>query len=469
MRGVQGRRVRHHPGVRRVAVRARPRGRQVARRPHREEDVRARDGPGPAGVPAQPAPADLPGPARARGARLHLRLREDQPLQACTCARTACSPTPTSPPRGCRRRASSRCWSRSAPSCRRRCSARRTRRRAPTPSPNALRENLKKARALLEQAGWNIDADGVLRNAKGEPFEFEYLRRRASSQFATSIWQRNLEKLGITLKVRRSTSRSTASGSRRSTSTSITIRTPDFTLPSRGRLRRAVRQQDGATRRAPSNYRGVKDPAVDAHARRRWSEAKTYERAARRGARARPRRDAEPLPGAGAVLARTTSCRTGTSSACPTRSPSTTRSTSRAGLGRPVVRHDLVDQGRRARVASRILTELSAPMLSYIAQAPAADDPDAARRADGHLHRHPVRARAARSSSCVAEMRARAAARARRLPARRRDLDAKQIEELKKLYGFDKPPLVRYFEMLGELRALRPRHAASCTTRTCGS
>lgn len=30
-----------------------------------------------------------------------------------------------------------------------------------------------------------------------------------------------------------------------------------------------------------------------------------------------------------------------------------------------------------------------------------------------------------------------------------RDVDAKQIEELKKLYGFDKPAHVRYFEMLG--------------------
>ena len=30
-----------------------------------------------------------------------------------------------------------------------------------------------------------------------------------------------------------------------------------------------------------------------------------------------------------------------------------------------------------------------------------------------------------------------------------RDSDAKQIAELKKLYGFDKPAHVRYFEMLG--------------------
>ena len=63
--------------------------------------------------------------------------------------------------------------------------------------PNALRENLKKARALLEQAGWKVAADGVLRNAKGEPFEFEYLETQGGSQFRTVIWQRNLAKLGI--------------------------------------------------------------------------------------------------------------------------------------------------------------------------------------------------------------------------------------------------------------------------------
>ena len=30
----------------------------------------------------------------------------------------------------------------------------------------------------------------------------------------------------------------------------------------------------------------------------------------------------------------------------------------------------------------------------------------------------------------------------------RRDVDAKQVEELRKMYGFDKPPLERYFSML---------------------
>src|SRR4030095_10537049 len=33
----------------------------------------------------------------------------------------------------------------------------------PDTHPNALRENLKKARALLEEAGWKLDSDGILR------------------------------------------------------------------------------------------------------------------------------------------------------------------------------------------------------------------------------------------------------------------------------------------------------------------
>jgi microcin C transport system permease protein len=50
----------------------------------------------------------------------------------------------------------------------------------------------------------------------------------------------------------------------------------------------------------------------------------------------------------------------------------------------------------------------------------------------------------------VAEMRAGSLGEgARSGTAGRRDLDAKQIEEIKKLYGFDKPAHVRYVEMLG--------------------
>jgi microcin C transport system substrate-binding protein len=65
--------------------------------------------------------------------------------------------------------------------------------------PNALRQNLLRARELFAQAGWKLADDGVMRNAKGEAFEFEYLQPQVADNTA---WQRNLRKLGITMKDR---------------------------------------------------------------------------------------------------------------------------------------------------------------------------------------------------------------------------------------------------------------------------
>jgi microcin C transport system substrate-binding protein len=64
-----------------------------------------------------------------------------------------------------------------------------------------LRTNLVKARDLLAQAGWTVQG-GVLKNAKGEPLEIEYLDSQESKSSALASWQRNLAKLGITLKLR---------------------------------------------------------------------------------------------------------------------------------------------------------------------------------------------------------------------------------------------------------------------------
>ncbi|WP_431819826.1 extracellular solute-binding protein [Burkholderia sp. F1] len=71
-----------------------------------------------------------------------------------------------------------------------------------TNPPNSLRANLLKARALLAQAGWTY-RDGALRNAQGEPFTFEILDD-AGSPFEPVViaYQRNLAKLGITVKFR---------------------------------------------------------------------------------------------------------------------------------------------------------------------------------------------------------------------------------------------------------------------------
>ena len=60
----------------------------------------------------------------------------------------------------------------------------------------ALRDNLRRARALLAEAGWTY-RDGALRNAKGEAFTIEFLDNSGSMGRIVTPFARNLEKLGI--------------------------------------------------------------------------------------------------------------------------------------------------------------------------------------------------------------------------------------------------------------------------------
>jgi microcin C transport system substrate-binding protein len=67
-----------------------------------------------------------------------------------------------------------------------------------TDGSNSLRGNLRQARELLKQAGWEV-RDGALRNAQGEPMVLEYLDSNEGGARVVTPWARNLEKLGITL------------------------------------------------------------------------------------------------------------------------------------------------------------------------------------------------------------------------------------------------------------------------------
>jgi microcin C transport system substrate-binding protein len=72
--------------------------------------------------------------------------------------------------------------------------------------PNAdgqdrLRENLRRAQALLKEAGWTVQ-NGVLRNAQGMAMVIDYLDSQESRGATLSSWQRNLAKLGIELNLR---------------------------------------------------------------------------------------------------------------------------------------------------------------------------------------------------------------------------------------------------------------------------
>lgn len=141
--------------------------------------------------------------------------------------------------------------------------------------PNALRENLKKARSLLESAGWKVAADGVLRNAKGEPFEFEYLEPESTNQFRTVTWQHNLRKLGINLKSRIVDFALYRKRLETFDFDTITIRTPDFALPNALDYQESLGSKS-ADQPGSNNFRGLKNPAVDAMIAA-MSAARTYE------------------------------------------------------------------------------------------------------------------------------------------------------------------------------------------------
>ena len=129
--------------------------------------------------------------------------------------------------------------------------------------PNALRRNLLHARSLLQSAGWELGADGRLRNAKGEPFEFEYLAPGDSvNQERLKAWARNLDKLGIRLKVRNV---DFALYSRRLEEYDfdvVTIAEGSFTLPSVADYISGYGSQS-ADQKGNNNLRGVKSAAVD--------------------------------------------------------------------------------------------------------------------------------------------------------------------------------------------------------------
>ena len=70
-----------------------------------------------------------------------------------------------------------------------------------TDGESSLRSNLRKARELLKQAGWEFK-DGALRNAQGKAFEMEYLDSSEGGVRTLTPWMRSLEKLGIALRFR---------------------------------------------------------------------------------------------------------------------------------------------------------------------------------------------------------------------------------------------------------------------------
>lgn len=133
-----------------------------------------------------------------------------------------------------------------------------------TDPPGSLRANLLQARALLQQAGWTY-RDGALRNAKGEPFQFEILDDSGSSaQFEPIVatFIRNLQKLGITATFRVSDFAVYQKRLDAFDFDTTTIRMADVQVPGSEQIDRFGSK--AADTNGSDNVIGLKSPAVDA-------------------------------------------------------------------------------------------------------------------------------------------------------------------------------------------------------------
>jgi microcin C transport system substrate-binding protein len=142
-----------------------------------------------------------------------------------------------------------------------------------TDGDSSLRGNLRQARQLLADAGWTVQ-DGVLRNARGEAMELEYLDSSESGIRQVSPWIRNLEKLGIRLRFRPVDFALYQQRVDKFDYDMISIAYQGTNNP--GQEFADLFGSQAAGTEGSGNFPGVKNPAVDALIRR-MTEARTQE------------------------------------------------------------------------------------------------------------------------------------------------------------------------------------------------
>ncbi|RYF32994.1 MAG: ABC transporter substrate-binding protein [Comamonadaceae bacterium] len=132
---------------------------------------------------------------------------------------------------------------------------------ASTAPPGSLRDNLRKARDLLAEAGWRY-RDGALRNAAGEAFTIEFLNDQPSLIRVVTPYQTALQKLGIQMTFRTVDFSLSQQRMENFDFEMTTTRQPGSTAPG-GELLELFGSRAAETK-GSSNIWGIADPAVDA-------------------------------------------------------------------------------------------------------------------------------------------------------------------------------------------------------------
>ncbi|MFL9923263.1 extracellular solute-binding protein [Herbaspirillum lusitanum] len=129
-----------------------------------------------------------------------------------------------------------------------------------TNPPGSLRANLLKARELLKEAGW-VYRDGAVRNAAGQPLEFEILDDQSSLSRVISVFARNLRTLGIQVTQRTADFALVAKRMEDFDYDMTSIRFPDVSSP--GNEMFDMFGSKAADQKGSNNVWGLKDPVVD--------------------------------------------------------------------------------------------------------------------------------------------------------------------------------------------------------------
>ena len=130
-----------------------------------------------------------------------------------------------------------------------------------TTPPGSLRDNLRLARDLLQQAGWTLK-DGQLRNANGERLTIEFMDNSPSMGRVVTPLLRNLEKLGIEGRYRVVDYAVYEKRVKRYEFEMMSLALPGRLVPGselRQYYHSSLAQVEGA-----DNLNGIADPAVDA-------------------------------------------------------------------------------------------------------------------------------------------------------------------------------------------------------------
>jgi len=130
-----------------------------------------------------------------------------------------------------------------------------------TDGDQSLRGNLRRAQALLAEAGWRY-RDGALRNAQGEPLVLEYLDSSEGKMATFASWGRNLEKLGVKLNFRSVDFALYLQRIQKFDFDLITLAVPGTHTP--GQEYADLFGSKAADTEDSGNMAGVKSPAVDA-------------------------------------------------------------------------------------------------------------------------------------------------------------------------------------------------------------